>query len=96
MTAIHDIATKLATAVVDRIETDRCCNTANIGDAILRELAVAALSPMPGNARTPERLLVAARNMTYEIRAHSMLGSHTCFDSACLELEAALRELDAL
>ncbi len=48
MTATQDIATKLAAAVIDRIEADRCCNSDNIGNAILKELAVVALSAQPG------------------------------------------------
>lgn len=99
MTAIHDIATKLTAAVVDRIDTDRCCNTANIGDAILKELAVAALTPIPGNSRTASRLITAAHKMLDENRSHHLVGGAriaSCFDDAHRELESALREIEAL
>lgn len=63
MTRTHDLATKLATAVIDRIDTDRCCNNANIGDAILRELAVAALAPPGGTPNEPGDVRRAAEEL---------------------------------
>lgn len=97
MTSIHDFATKLTVAVVDRIATDRCCNSANIGDAILKELAVAALAPLSGTSRTASRLITAAHAMLDENRTHQLVGARwSCFDYAHHELEAALREIEGL
>jgi len=45
MTPTPDLAKRVAGAVVERIATDRFCNSENIGDAVFRELAVAAAKP---------------------------------------------------
>jgi hypothetical protein len=47
MTPTHDLAAKITTAVFDRIAADRLCNSSNIREAVVRELAVAALHAQP-------------------------------------------------
>lgn len=46
-TPTRDFAAAIARAVIDRIDTDQCCNSHNIGDAIFREMAVAVVEIAP-------------------------------------------------
>jgi len=57
MTPTPDLAKRVAGAVVERIATDRFCNSENIGDAVFRELAVVAAAK-PAMANTHEQTVV--------------------------------------
>ncbi len=98
MTPTRDLATNVARAVIDRIATDRLCNSENIGDAVFRELAMAAVKPeQGGSSYAVGRLLGTAQEMLMEIATHIPPQSQpSCFYAAQTALEAALREFQVL
>jgi hypothetical protein len=51
---IDSVSKTVARAVVDRIATDRCCNTENIGDAVFRELSVALVAEQAKKPPQPQ------------------------------------------
>lgn len=57
----RDLSTAIARAVMDRIEADKLCNSDNIGDAVFRELAVAAANPTAVN-RTEQTVVISYRD----------------------------------
>jgi len=57
MTPTPDLAKRVAGAVVERIATDRFCNSENIGDAVFRELAVVAAAK-PAMVNSHEQTVV--------------------------------------
>jgi len=71
MTQPRNLADIIARAVLNRIEADGCCNSENIGDAVFRELTIAAATPVqPSSENGLNRLIKAGRLMLKEINLH--------------------------
>jgi len=90
----RNLADTIARAVLDRIETDGCCNSENIGDAVFRELTIAAAMPgQPSGENGLDRLIVAGQSMLEEINVHvRRFAEPTCFNEAYAALDDILRE----
>lgn len=86
MSQTHALAAKITTAVIDRIAIDRMCNSANIGDAVVRELAVASL-PQPSNAPA-DPVRAAAENLIRLVLSKPSLSFNTPS-----ELDAAIAKV---
>lgn len=89
MTHTHALAAKITSAVIDRIATDRMCNSANIGDAVVKELAVASLSPSPGSA---DPVRTATENLIRLVLSKPSLtfNTHSDLDAALEKVYRAL------
>lgn len=60
MTAHHDLAASLSARVLERIETDRCLNSANVAEAIFDGLVLRAAKGEPQAPASPDQAVMDA------------------------------------